>query len=179
MSASTARLTLHDLGEAQDILDAFLFETEGEETPAIAELWDMLTGQRDEKIERWGLWLRGQQLQAELIKAEEERLFARRKAIENAVARGKAELQRNMERLDVAKVAGKLLTVAIQANAQSVQGELSEQELRTLAVIAPELVKRVPESFSLVKAEVVKAHKAGKLIPAGLTITQSSSLRIR
>jgi hypothetical protein len=179
MSAATARLSLHDIGDAQDILDAFLLETEGEETPEISALWDALQGQRDEKIERWGLWLRGQQLQAELIKAEEERLAARRKAIEHAIARGKAALQMNMERLNVTKVDGKLLTVAVQANPASVQGELTEEQLRTLMVVDAALVKRVPESYSLVKAEVLKAHKAGRMIPAGLTITQSTSLRIR
>ena len=176
----SAVLSLHDIGEAQDILDSLLVESEGELTPEIADLWEQLSGQTDEKIERWGLWLRGQTLQAELIKAEEERLTARRKAIENAVKRGKDGLQFHMKRLGRDTVKGKLLTVALANNPPSVKGEVDAAALwgdEDNAFRA--LIKYVPESFVLDRRAVLDAFKAGQPIPAGLTVEQGQSLRIR
>lgn len=176
---AAVRLTLHDLGEAQDVLDRFLLEFEGEQTPEIAELWDLLSGQIDEKVERYALWIRGQQGQADLIKVEEERLYARRKAIENGIKRGKENLQHHMERLGRDKVKGKLVTVAIQANAMAVKGDLSPEALEIIYRSGPAIVKHVPESYALDKAAALAAFKAGQTLPAGLSVEQSHSIRIR
>ncbi len=189
MTASLKLPSLHDLGDAQDILDAFLFETEGEETPEITELWGRLSGQIDEKIERWGLWLRGQKLQAELVKAEEERLRSRRKAIENAVDRGKAALQMNMERLGRPKVKGTLVTVSITKNPASLHRdrEFSQEELEALWVDDPALVLFTPASYALNGSAVIAASRKidakGNVIGyecsiAGLRVQQGASLRI-
>lgn len=178
MTAAVAHLTLHDIGDAQDILDSFLLEFEGEETKEIADLWEQLQGQRDEKIERWGLWLRGQSLQADLIKAEEDRLRARRKTIENAIERGKAALQINMERLGVEKVKGKLLTVSIQKNPPAVTCEnpqaVFEGKQGDLFATREERV-----DFRLNRDAVLAAWKAGQDVPAGVIVTQGQSLRLR
>lgn len=176
---TTAILSLHDIGEAQDILDTLIAEHDSEVTPEIDALWEQLKGQRDEKVERWGLWLRGTTLQAELIKAEEIRLAARRKALENAVERGKAALQFHMERLGVEKVKGKLITVAIQTNNPAVKGNLSQEALEIVYADWSDIVKLIPASFALDRTAALTAHKAGHQLPAGLTVEQSTSIRIR
>ena len=193
MSAPALKLpSLHDLGDAQGILDSFLFEAEGEETPEIAELWDRLSGEIDQKIERWGLWLRGQKLQAELIKAEEERLRDRRKAIENAVERGKAALQMNMERLERLKVKGTLATVSVVKNPPSCRIDriLPPDELVILHQLDERLVVYTPPQpaqYALSPSGVIAASKKvdgkGKTIGyespiEGVVVEQGASLRI-
>lgn len=175
---AAARLSLYDLGDEQDVLDSFLIETEGEETPEIAELWERLSGQIDEKVERWGLWLRGQQLQADLIKAEEDRLRARRKTIENAIERGKSALQMNMERLGRDKVKGKLLTVSIQKNPPAVACENPQSVFD-----GPQgdmfATREERVDFRLNRDAVLAAWKAGTALPAGIIVSQGQSLRLR
>ncbi len=175
---AVARLSLYDLGAEQDVLDSFLLETEGEETPEIAELWERLSGQIDEKVERWGLWLRGQQLQADLIKAEEERLRARRKTIENAIERGKAALQMNMERLGRDKVKGKLLTVSIQRNPPAVTCE-NPQAVFEGAQGDMFATREERVDFRLNRDAVLAAWKLGADLPVGVIVTQGQSLRLR
>jgi hypothetical protein len=180
MTAAVApKLTLHDLGEAQDILDGmFLVETEGEYTPEIAQLDAWINDHVEEKVERWGLWIRGQSLQADLIKTEEERLRARRKAIENAIEHSKRALQANMERLGRDKVKGKLLTVAIQKNPPAVTCEniqaVYEGPQGDLFATREERI-----DFRLNRDVVLETWKAGQGLPPGVVVTQGSSIRLR
>lgn len=173
---STAILSLHEIGEAQDILDSLIVEHDGEATPEIEALWEQLSGQRDEKIERWGLWLRGAALQAELIKAEEERLSARRKALEAAVKRGKDALQFHMERLSCDKVKGKLITVAIQKNNPSVH-VLNEHETDGKPA---RFMRFIPAKYEWDKKAMLDAWKEDPSSLNGVAVVeQSRSLRIR
>jgi hypothetical protein len=178
--ATHTTVRLYELAAARDILDQFLAETDGEETPAIADLFAQLEGQVADKVEHTALWIREQEATAKAIREEEQRLAARRRAIENAVERTKSYLQAQMETLGRDKVHGLLCTVALQNNPPSVRGELDEQSLRDLAVILPDVVKRVPETVTLDRRAVLAYYKEHGATPdERLTVEQSRSLRIR
>lgn len=176
--------TLRDLGNARDILDEFLIETEGEVTPELQELWDKLEGDTETKIERWALWIQDRVGKAKEIKDEEARLSARRKAIESACERSKAELKRQMERIGKAKVNGLLCSIAIQNNPPSVTCALTDDQLRDAYYGVQgddvgQFVREVPASYRIDRDAVMTAHKAGDAIPAEIAITVGSHLRIR
>lgn len=113
--AAPARVTFYELNEQRDVLDRFLLEQEGEETPEIAALWDALAGDASNKALNWAKWNKERALEGKVIEAMEAALKAQlaalvasRKAIENEVARSRAELSRQMLRfgLEAAKAPG-------------------------------------------------------------------------
>jgi vacuolar-type H+-ATPase subunit E/Vma4 len=181
MTAATVRL--YDLAEAREILSQFLEETEGEVTPEIEALLDQLDGQVTEKVERVGLYIREQVVTAAAIKEEEQRLSARRKALERAVEGLKNYLQRQMERLGKTKVDGLLCTVALQKSPPSVRCTLDGFGLVQLLESGDEtkasLVTLVPESYKVNGTAVLAAYKAGQELPNGIAVEQGQHVRIR
>lgn len=180
----TANVTLYDLGNARDILDQWLAETDGELTPELEQLLAELDGQTDDKIERVGLFIQEQLRTAEMVNAEVERLRARADAHLKAAKSLKEYLRLQMLRLEKTKVVGTKLTVSLQKNppACTVPVELAEERLRDLASILPEFVTHVPESFALNKRAVLDAAKKGPLpneIAIHVEITQSVSVRLK
>jgi hypothetical protein len=175
---TTQRVSLFDLGAMQDILDGWFAEAEGEVTPELAEIEAELRQETEQKIERWGLWLRAEESEAERIKAEETRLAARRKAIEHRVARSKETLRLAMERLGVEKVKGALLTVARQQNPERVVGDLDAPALESLAFDYPELVRTIPARQELDRRAALDLMKQGWEF-AGLALERGESLRLR
>src|ERR1041385_7501724 len=91
--------TLYALTDLRDLLTARLEESEGVLTPEMETELDELDGKIEDKIERCALWIREQQLEADALKAEEERIRARRKARETAAESLKGYLKAHMERL--------------------------------------------------------------------------------
>lgn len=170
---------LRELAEARDILDAFLLEHEGEETPEIAALWEQLEGETTEKIERWGLWILDKSGDAKKLKEEESRVSARRKAIENAVERSKSELKLQMERLGKTKVNGLLATIAIQTNPPAVTSTLTDEQMQTLWQGGSEVIVQVPASYRVDRAIVLASEKQGAPIPEGIAVERGSHVRIR
>lgn len=175
--------TLHDMGNAREILDEFLIEHEGEETPEIKELWERLDGDINEKIERWALWIQDRGGKAKEIKEEETRLALRRRALENACERSKAELKFQLERLGKTRLNGVLCSVAIQANSvPSVVCALDNEALKVAyASDSPvgQFVVEVPASYRLAHSAVVEAFKKGDAIPEEIIVEKGSHLRIR
>jgi hypothetical protein len=171
--------TLYELANARDILDGWLAESDGEVTPELEALLSEVDAKADDKIERVALYIREQKALADAAKVERDRLngiaSARLKAAESLTS----YLHREMDRLGKDKVNGVLATIALQKNPPSVKGDLSEEELRTLYASGPAIVKHVPESFVLDRKAALAAHKAGQVLPSGLTIEQSIGLRIR
>lgn len=163
----------------RDALDALIAMDEGELTATAEQLWAELEGAIDEKIERWALWTKRQDALADAIKVESDRLAARRTAIKNAIERSRAELQRQMEAAGKDKVKGVLCTVSLQANPAKVVGELDETALADIYADDTRLVRFVPATFALDRKAVLDAHKAGEQIPDGLTVEQTTSIRIR
>jgi hypothetical protein len=167
------------LAERHD-LDALVDAQDGELTPDLEAAWDANTEAVPAKVESWGLWITRQEHLADAIDAEIARLRQRKAVVEHAIARSRAELQRQMTMGGIDKVKGVLVTVALQANPPAVKGELSQDALRDLHEDdGPAIVKLTPAVYTLDRKAALAAHKAGTPLPAGLTVEQAISLRIR
>ena len=108
---AAAKVTFYELNEQRAILTTFLAETEGEETPAIAELWEQLEGDAETKACNWAKFNKELALEAKQIeameaplKAELTRLAGERKALEARVERNRTELSRQMRLFGLEKV---------------------------------------------------------------------------
>lgn len=174
---------LRELGQARLILDGWLAETEGEETPELADLFQQLEGETHEKVEKWGLYLLDRQQQAALMKAEEEfyqaeadRLAERRKSYEAGTERSMAQLQFQLELQGIEKVEGTYCTVALQQNPPKVIGEVSPETLaewfQCEDQVLNSFVRYRPESFELDRNAVKTAAKNFLIaqLPAGLEV---------
>lgn len=180
MTATAIKPSLHlyEATEALNIVGDLLYESEGQVTPEIEELLEQAEGQFAEKAERVALFIRGQQSQAKLIKEEEERLAERRKRYDRSAESLKAYLQRNLEAAGKEKVEGKFISVRIQKNPPAVKGEFSQALLGMLYQKSPAFVAVVPQSYTLDKNAIKDAFKRGEVLPEGIEIQQSISLRI-
>jgi hypothetical protein len=174
-------LKLYELTAERQILDEFLVETEGELTPEIAQLLTEIEGKIEEKAERVALYIREQETQAAAVKGEADRLAARAKSFQRGADGLKRYLEGQLRALGLAKVKGKLVTVALQTNAPSVRGELSQAQLEGLFLADAPYVRLVPQAYQLDKRALLDFAKerGPDNLPAGLTIERSDSLRIR
>jgi hypothetical protein len=176
----SAAITLHDLGHARDILDEWLEEGEGEATPELEQLMAELSERTDEKIVNVALYIREQLATAVAIEDEIDRLVARAKARKNAADRLKRYLEAWMQRLGKTKIADARCTVALQKNPASVKGDIAPDVLALMYELEHSpLVRFRPATYELDRRAALEVHKAGGELPAGISVEQSSSLRIR
>lgn len=185
----TATLHLYEATDAIEIVRDWLLEhdeemraNEGVLPPELAELLAHVEGTFDAKAERVALFIRELLSTGKAIKAEEERLYARRKAMENGAERLKRYLEANMLEAERMRIDGKLVSLCIQLNPPAVRCELDEAQIAALfssSSTAFPLVRRVPESFVLDKKVALEMHKTGQPLPAGIEIERGASLRIR
>lgn len=103
-----------------------------------------------------------------MLKAEEERLYNKRKAIENNAKRLKTYLEEQMVLLDKKKFKTELFSFNVQKNAPSL--EVTSED-------------NIPEEFyiterKLQRSELLKAIKEGREVE-GVGLKQSESLRIK
>lgn len=123
----------------------------------------------DDKVENIAKSIKEIEGQADIVKAEKDRLTKREKTMRNNAKSMKTYLQEQMEAIGKRKVHGELLTVAIQKNSPSVKIE-SEQYI-------PEGFY-VPQPSKLDKTELKNELKNGLEI-AGVELVQTESVRIR
>jgi len=178
MTATTS-VALHELGTARDILDEWLEEAAGEETPELEALMAELSETTEAKIVNVALYIREQIATSLAIDDEIERLVKRRDARKNAADRLKRYLESWMARLEKTKITDPRCTVSIQLNNPAVRGDLTADVLAFMHTAGSPIVKHVPESYVLDRRAVLDHHKAGGELPEGLTVERSSSLRIR
>lgn len=105
-----------------------------------------------------------------VLKAEENRLANRRKALENKQKNIKEYIENQLKIMNVDKVKAPLFTVALQNNPQSVN-VLDES-------LIPAIYKNEVTTISIVRKDILEALKEGKEVP-GTEIKQTRSLRIR
>ena len=84
-------MKLYEFDERME--EAFDPETGEIDEALVNALWQ----ERDERVEQFIRWIKGQEAEAEALKAEEKRLSERRKVLENAANRGRAYIQRILE----------------------------------------------------------------------------------
>lgn len=168
---------LYELGDALTTamreIEEQLEASGGEFTEAMQERLDAAEGDWSAKVEKVALYVRDTLMQAEAADAEATRLTNRRNGL-----RKRAEwlrdtyLRHAMESQGRDEVRGSLVTVKIR------QGPPSANALLPLGVIPMEYVRVTPEKLSLNKEAVLAAHREGKPLPEGISITRSKSVRI-
>lgn len=81
------------------------------------------------KLESYCKWIRNMESDVEGLKAEEDRLHARRKMLEHTVDKAKLAMKLAMETAGEKKVKGDLFTISLQASAPSVVMDCQDIEL--------------------------------------------------
>lgn len=123
----------------------------------------------EDKAENIAKLVRSFESDAKTIKAEEERLAAKRKTLENQVSYLKKYLFEQLDAMGIQKIKRPLFTIAIQANPPSVD------------VIDESLIPDdfwIPLGSKLDKTSILLLLKTGEMVP-GATIKKSRGLRIR
>jgi hypothetical protein len=172
-------VTLHELGYARDVLDEWLEEAAGEETPELEQLMADLGIQVDAKIVNVALYIRELLATALAIEDEISRLAKRRDARQNGADRLKRYLEAWMTRLGKTKITDPRCTVALQQNNPSVKGDLPLDVLEFMLKAGSPLVRFKPATYELDRRAALDYYKTGAELPTGLTVERSSSLRIR
>lgn len=154
-----AWLDLYDMADDPDMdADAFFDTMEG------------IEGEIEVKADGYARVINQLIAQAKNIKAEETRLFARRRAIENSVARMKESLQNAMEATGKTKFKTDLFSFGIQNNPSTVVLDCEVLDL------PKELIKYSEPTAD--KKAIMDILKAGTEFPFA-HLEQSKSLRIR
>lgn len=158
-------VTLFEIANVREALDAVIAENEGVLDEQLEAALAQVDGDFEEKAERCGLWVREQLATAEAIKGEMDRLEGKRTAAVNRAKRVSEYLFAQMQRVGKTRVNGLLCQLVIAKNPPSVVETVptDEADFRNLVMIAPEFVKRVPESFSWDKNALKAAFKKGAL----------------
>jgi len=164
-------MKLYELSQAyNDVYDLLTTEEmdEGETRDGIA-LLEQLETSLHEKLLACARVLKSLEADTDAIKAEEQRLAKRRKAIENNAARLKEYMQSNMESAGLEKASDAVFTVAMQNNPPSVR-VLNEKRIPSLYFI--------PQEPKLDKRSLLNAIKAGEQVD-GAELQQTKGVRIR
>lgn len=175
-------MKLYESVAALAIVTEWLEESGGELTPEITELLDAAEGDFEAKVERVALYIKTLDAEAAAIKAEEQRLAARRKARENGADRIRTYLENWMTAAGKESVKTPLVTAAIQNNPPSVVCELDDEALVELAengfsYVTAKTVVSLDKKAILADAKQVDGYQAA--LPTGIRVQQTRSLRIR
>lgn len=160
-------MKLYELTEAYQNVQQ-LTEDESMDTQALEQAMQQIESAIEEKAENIAKLIKNIDGDIEILKAEEERLNQKRKALENKKDWLKKYLEQQLSIAGLEKVKTKLFTVALQNNAPSV--EIIDESL-------------IPESYFkiervVMKKEILNAIKQGNVIP-GVQMKQTRGLRIR
>jgi Siphovirus Gp157 len=123
----------------------------------------------EEKAENIAKLIRSFEADAKTIKAEEERLAAKRKTIENQIAYLKKYLFEQLETMGIEKIKRPFFTISLQANPPGVD-VINSGEI-------PAEYWNFPDPV-LDKKKILSLLKIGEIIP-GAAIRKSKGLRIR
>lgn len=183
----TATLKLYEMTDALNVVREWVYENdeairamEGALPDELAELLSQAELDFSAKAENVALFIRELLSSAKAVKEERDRLDARARHYERAAEGLKNYLKFEMQRADIPKVEGKLVTVRLQKNAPAVKVMLDQD---TLGRMRSELdtamyVVTVPESYR-VDTDYAKAMwKAGKELPEGIAVEQGQHVRI-
>ena len=149
-----------------------ILEDELVDDEALVGAWETATEDLADKLENCCKYIKNGETEIAGLKAEEERLNARRKAKENAIKRLKQLMQDAMNAAGEKKLPCGTFTVSIQNNAPSVV--MDEQYVEN--VPAEFLRMREPE---VDKKKILEALKDGKNLDGLAHLQQTASIRIR
>lgn len=112
----TETLTLQDLADEAIALDAIIGMDEGEYSEDTEALERDLAEKLATKGDAYGDFMRDRETKIGALKAEEQRLAARRRTLENQVARVKLYAAHALQRMNRTKVEGERWTLSLAKN---------------------------------------------------------------
>lgn len=183
----TATLKLYETTAALDVVREWVYEndeliraSEGVIPDELASLLDQAELDFKAKAENVALFIRELLANAKAVREEKDRLDSRVRHYERAAEGLKAYLKFNMERADIPRVEGKLVTVRLQKNPPAVKVLLSQEELASMkAELHTSLfVQTIPESYRVDTDYVKAVWKNGASLPQGIEVEQGKHVRI-
>ena len=148
-----------------------ILEDELADDETISGAWEVAQEDLADKLENCCKYIKNCETEIAGLKAEEERLNARRKAKENAVKRLKDLMKQAMLAAGEKKIQCGTFTTSVQNNAPSV-------------VLDEQYMENIPEEYLVHKTDINRRQmledlKAGKDLEGLAHLEQSSSIRIR
>lgn len=159
---------LYELTEMYQNISNLIEEDVDNET--LEKALDNITDSIQIKAENMAKLIKSIEGNINVLKDEEKRLQAKRKALENKVVNIKEYLEEQLKAMNLNKVQGDLFTVSIQKNPQSLN--VVDEDL------IPEQFKEVVATTKIDRKELLAILKEGQEIE-GVEIKQTESLRIR
>lgn len=138
----------------------------------VADTLEGLSGELEVKATNVAAFARNLEASADAIKEAEEKMAARRKAIERRADRLRAYLKENMERVGIVKIESPQFCLAIKKNPPAVHVEAPELVPAKFMKVPP------PPPPVLDKKAVADALKAGEDVP-GCRLEQGTRLEIK
>ena len=121
--------TIYELTDAYKTVEDMLYDGETDEQ-TIMDTLEAIDGEIEEKADNYAKLIKNLQADAVALKAEEERMYARRKSLENKAQRLKDRLQANLEFIGKTKFKTLLFSFSIAKNGGkqplSITGNLDE-----------------------------------------------------
>lgn len=107
--------TIYDLTEAYATVEEMLYDGETDEQ-VILDTLQAIDGEIEDKADNYAKLIKNLHSDAEALKSEEERLYQRRKSLENREKLLKSTLQANLEFIGKTKFKTALFTYTVAAN---------------------------------------------------------------
>jgi hypothetical protein len=167
-------LTMQELADEAAALDAIIAMDEGDYTEDTEALEQELAAKLATKGDGYGDWLRDRETRAAALKAEEQRLAARRKTLENQVERVKRYAAHALERMGRTKIEGERWTLSLAKNPPRVVLDDSVVP----ALLPPGFQRLIPAKVEVDMVAVKEALKLGDSLEwARLETTYSVRVR--
>lgn len=164
-------MTIYELSSDYIAILAMMEDPEVDEQ-TLADTLEGIEGALEDKADNYARVMRQMDADAKAIKAEEERLYNRRKSIENRSAWLKKTLQTVMEETGKTKFKTQFFSFGIQKNAPSVVIDATDID----SIPADYLVQQAPK---IDKTKIAADIKAGADLSGIAHLEQTESLRIR
>ena len=165
-------MTLYELTSEYAELLAMLEDPEIDDE-VIADTLEGLTGEIEVKADGYARVIRQMDADAKVIKTEEDRLYNRRKSLENRIAYLKNRLQYAMELTGSTKIKTELFNIGIQKNPARVVIDSPEN------IPAAFLIPQDPKVDTAAIKESLKNEDEAPIWDGIAHLEQSESLRIR
>jgi hypothetical protein len=167
-------LTMQELADEAAALDALVGYDDGEWTADHEALEQELAAQLAVKGDRYGDWLRDRETRSAALKAEEQRLAARRKTLEAQVERVRRYAAHALERMGRPKIEGARWTLSLAKNPPRVVLD----DTVVPALLPPGFQRVIPAKVEVDLTAVKEALKLGDSLEwARLETTYSVRVR--
>lgn len=165
-------MTLYKLTSEYECLLAMLEDPDMDDQ-VIADTLEGLSGEIEIKADGYARVIKQMDADSKAIKAEEERLYNRRKSLENRISYLKNRLQYAMELIGFTKIKTELFNIGIQKNPAKVVIDDPKK------VPAEYLIPQDPKIDTAALKEALKDSDESPFLQGIAHLEQSESLRIR